>query len=355
MRPYGRDVNGTIYDFAGLPRVAAFGPDSRVRADARPESATASVPARVGLVSNPRSRRNKLAGGVPPARPGVLAAAPGSRAELRDVMVRFAGEGVDLLIVDGGDGTVRDVLTCSGEVWGARWPRFAVLPSGKTNALALDLGCPRDWTLDEILDAARHGRTATRSPVAIERHDQPGGPVRGFLFGTGAFVAATELAQRTHKAGAFNGVAVGLALSWAVAQTVFGSAASSWRRGERLRLRHDHRSVAMHGADLGVDRDRYLMLASTLETLPLGIRPFGSSRPGLKTLTIDAPPRRILASVGPLLAGSEAAWLERAGFHRIDAPALDLDVPGGFILDGEVFPGGAYRLSEATPISFVVP
>ena len=355
MRLHGRDVNGTIYDFAGLPRVAAFGPDSRGRADARRESAAANVPARIGLISNPRSRRNKLAGGVPAPRQGVMAAAPRSRAELRDVIARFAEQGVDLVIVDGGDGTVRDVLTCSGEVWGNRWPRFAVLPSGKTNALALDLGCPRDWTLDQILDAARRGNTRTRSPVAIERRDQPGGPVRGFLFGTGAFVAATALAQRTHKAGAFNGVAVGLALSWAVAQTVFGSAASSWRRGERLRLRHGDRSVAMHGADLAVDRNQYLMLASTLETLPLGIRPFGSARPGLKTLTIDAPPRRILAAVGPLLAGSEAAWLERVGFHRVDAPSADLDVPGGFILDGEVFPGGAYRLSEAVPISFVVP
>ena len=348
-------MNGTIYDFAGLPRAAAFGPDSRVRADARPGFAAVSAPTRIGLVSNPRSRRNKAAGGVPPARPGVLAAAPRSRAELRDVMVRFAEAGVDLLIVDGGDGTVRDVLTCSGDVWGNRWPRMAVLPSGKTNALALDLGCPRDWTLDQILDAARRGTIRTRSPVAIERRDRPGGPVRGFLFGTGAFVAATALAQRTHKAGAFNGVAVGLALSWAVAQTVFGSAVSSWRRGERLRLRHDDRSVAMHGADLAINRNQYLLLASTLETLPLGIRPFGSARAGLKTLTIDAPPRRMLAAVGPLLTGSEAAWLERVGFHRVDAPSADLDVEGGFILDGEIFPGGEYRLFEAVPISFVVP
>jgi hypothetical protein len=348
-------VNGTIYDFAGLPRLAAFGPDSRVRADARRLAATAGAPARIAMVSNPRSRRNKLAGGVPAARPGVIAAAPRSRAELRDVMIRFAAEGVDLVIVDGGDGTVRDVLTCSGDVWGARWPRFAVLPSGKTNALALDLGVPADWTLDQLLDAARAGRTATRSPIAVERRDQPGGPVRGFLFGTGAFVAATALAQRTHRAGAFNGVAVGLALSWAVAQTLFGSATGSWRRGERLGLRHDTRSVAMHGAELAVDRNQYLMLASTLERLPLNIRPFGAARPGLKTLTIDAPPRRILSAVGPLLAGSEAAWLERAGFHRVDAPALDLDLEGAFTLDGENFPGGAYRLTEAAPIGFVVP
>ncbi|WP_375404258.1 diacylglycerol/lipid kinase family protein [uncultured Sphingomonas sp.] len=348
-------MNGTIYDFAGLPRVAHRGPGIWLRPDARRESVAAGPPTRVGLVSNPRSRRNKLAGGVPAARPNVLAAAPRSRAELRDVMLRFAQQGVDLVIVDGGDGTMRDVLTCSGEAWGNRWPRFAVLPSGKTNALALDLGCPRDWTLDAILDAARVGRTATRSPLAIERRDQPGGPVRGFLFGTGAFVAATALAQRTHRAGAFNGVAVGMALSWAVAQTAFGSASSVWRRGERLRLRHDDRSVGMHASDLTVDRNQYLLLASTLETLPLGIRPFGSARPGLKTLTIDAPPRRILTAVGPLLAGSEAAWLERAGFHRVDAPSADLDVEGGFILDGEVFPGGAYRLTEAAPISFVVP
>lgn len=347
-------MNGTIYDFSGLPRTAVLGPDLRPWSQVGSTRLAPSAPTRIGLISNPRSRRNKLTG--PPAAPaGVLAAAPRTRSELRDVLERFAQERLDLLIIDGGDGTVRDVLTCAGDAWEGCWPRLAVLPSGKTNALAIDLGTPRDWTLEQALAAARVGRVATRSPVAVERRDEAGSPVRGFLFGAGAFVAATALAQRTHRAGAFNGVAVGLALSWAVGQTMVGSPDGEWRRGERMRIRHHGRSVAMHDAALSTDRAQYVLLASTLERLPLGIRPFGAKRPGLKTLAIDAPPRHMAAAAAALLAGSEAAWLERSGYHRVDAPALDLDLDGEFILDGEVFPAGSYRIYEGAPLSFVVP
>lgn len=350
-------MNGTIYDFSGLPRVAAPGADALMWPRERTRRwAPMSAPEHVGLITNPRSHRNHsaaLAAASP--RPGLIAAAPKSRAELRDVLARFAAERIDLLVIDGGDGTVRDVLTCAGDAWGAHWPRIAVLPSGKTNALAIDLGTARDWTLDQALAAARRGGITTRAPVEIERRDAAGGAVRGFLFGAGAFVGATALAQRTHRRGAFRGVAVGLALSWAVGQTLLGSSSSEWRRGERMRIRHHERSVPMHGAALASERAEYLFLASTLERLPLGIRPFGAERRGLKTLTIDAPPRRVLTALGPLLAGSEAAWLEHAGYRRIDAPSLDLDLDGEFILDGERFPAGRYRISEGVPLNFVTP
>lgn len=350
-------MNETIYDFSGLPRLAALGPDAPFWPESGAERAFFPAAAgRVGLISNPRSHRNSTVALVRESpRPGVVAAAPRSRAELRHVLNRMAAERVELLVIDGGDGTVRDVLTCAGDAWGACWPRIAVLPSGKTNALAIDLGVPADWTLDQALAAARAGRTAARSPVEVERRDGADGAVRGFLFGAGAFVAATALAQRTHRAGAFNSVAVGLALSWAVAQTLFGPANGEWRRGERMGVRYHQRSVPMNGASLASDRSQYLLLASTLERLPLGLKPFGKARPGLKTLAIDAPPRRIVSAVPPLLGGSEAAWLDGAGYHRVDAPALDLDLSGEFVLDGEVFPAGRYRVAEGPPISFVTP
>ena len=358
-RPGGWNVNGTIYDFSGLPQTVAFATEVHGRGHVRRagRAGRAAVePGRIGLVSNPRSHRNRtaaLAGGSP--RADGLAAAPRTRAALRDVLARFAAARVDLLVIDGGDGTVRDVLTCAGDLWGARWPRIAVLPSGKTNALAADLGVPRGWTLDDAIEAARVGRVATRAPVAVERRGGSGGVVRGFLFGAGAFVAATALAQRTHRAGAFNGVAVALALGGAIAQTLFGAVDGEWRRGGPMRLRYDPRSVAMHDAPLAADHDQYLLFASTLERLPLGIRPFGTVRPGLKTLSIDAPPRRLTAMLPALLTGSESVRLDRAGYRRVDTPTLDVDLTGEFILDGEVFPAGSYRINESVPLRFVVP
>jgi diacylglycerol kinase (ATP) len=344
-------VNGTIYDFPALPRLAA-GIEPAARAPLRRVPTTSFF--RAGVITNPRSHRNKQAGPLPRRR-DVLTAAPTSRAALREELVRFAEAGVDLLVVNGGDGTVRDVLSCADGLWDRAWPLLAVVPSGKTNALAVDLGVPADWTVDAALAAARLGRTATRAPIAISRPGQEGVTVRGFLFGAGAFVRATELAQKTHRAGAFHSVAVGLTLGWGVAQTMAGSSSTVWRRGVPMRVTHSPLAHGLHGAALRSEGEQYMLLACTMERMPLGLRPFGRPRPGLKTLTIDSPPRRIALAVPPLLAGSEAAWLERAGYHRVDTPALDLEIDGAFVLDGESFPAGRYRLEEAAPLSFVVP
>ncbi|UVO50484.1 hypothetical protein M0208_08125 [Sphingomonas sp. SUN019] len=312
---------------------------------------------KAGVICNPKSHQNRtghIAFGTPFrsfASPGVVVATPRTRDELTGVLLGFARDGIDLLVIDGGDGTVRDVLTRAGTIWGDDWPRIAIVPSGKTNALALDLGVPADWTIEQALAAAAANHSVERRPVEIERRDDAA-VLRGFLFGTGAFVSATALAQRTHRVGAFHGVAVSLALGWAVAQTIFGRASSQWRAGEHIKLRA---ALADGRGEVAVDDRRYLLLASTLNRLPVGLKPFGTPRAGMKLLVVDAPPRRMIRAVPLLLSGSESPWLDASGYRRFDADAIDLTIDGDFILDGEIYPGGDLRIRPATPIRFVVP
>ena len=126
-----------------------------------------------------------------------------------------------------------------------------------------------------------------------------------------------------------------------------------WRAGNRMHVRYDSAADAGRVAD--TDTHRYILLASTLTRMPLGVQPFGAARDGLKTLLVDAPPRWLAAAAPLIVAGSPAKWLDRAGYHRIDTPALDVTMEAGFILDGEVYPGGALTIRQAAPISFVVP
>jgi len=322
-----------------------------------PREAAAKI--RTGIICNPKSHRNRSS--VEATKPflsgTVLAVTPRTQAELAEVLTDFARHGIELLVIDGGDGTIRDVMTAAARVWTGAAPRVAIVPSGKTNALALDLGIPDSWTLDQALTAARDGNVKTRSPIEIVRKDN-GTRLHGFLFGAGAFVQATALAQRTHRAGAFNGVAVGLALCWAILQTLFGGANSAWRAGTRMRIRFQGGETSgahAPGANTNSDRARYIMLASTLKRMPVGIRPFGVPRAGMKTLVVDAPPRWLAAATPLIVTGSPAAWLDRAGYHRIDAPSLDLSMDSGFILDGEIYPGGDLIVREGKPLRFVVP
>src|SRR5690606_19886232 len=119
-------------------------------------------------------------------------AAPG---DLSGHLKRFASEGVDLVVIDGGDGTVREVLGALPAAYGQAWPVLAVLPSGKTNILALDLGAKPGWGLEAALERAGRDKPvlATRTPIEVSWSGGGRPLVRGFLVGLGAFVKATEM------------------------------------------------------------------------------------------------------------------------------------------------------------------
>lgn len=305
---------------------------------------------RIGILSNPRSHRNRSQTFAPAAdRMGfdAMVRSPRKLPDLSRALLDFADAGIELLVVDGGDGTVRDALTCAYPIFGDAMPLLAVVPSGKTNALALDLGLPADWTIADAIEAAERGRVRTRRPVDIVRAGSPGPDLRGFLFGAGAFVRATGLAQRTHKAGAFNGLAVGLSLGWGIAQTMFGGRDNDWRAGERMRIAVEGRPA--------MERDFYILFGSTLERLPLNVKPFGALREGLKMLAVDAPPAWMPLSVPALLSGASPRWLEKAGYHRGDPTSFSLSLDGGFILDGELYAGGDMTVRQGAPLRFVVP
>lgn len=313
-----------------------------------PAGARVLSPGRIGVITNMRSHRNRMGKGVAlPEETGIMIRTPRSQAALGGTLAAFAAAKIELLVIDGGDGTVRDVLTAAPTYFGDRMPQLAVVPSGKTNALAFDLGVPNGWTIADAVAAAEAGSFRQRAPLEIRRVGNPDSAVRGFLFGAGAFVRATALAQRTHRAGAFNGLAVGLSLTLALTQTMFGTANNVWRRGERMTILSEDGHVA--------DRAFYIVLGSTLENLPLGLKPFGHPRPGLKMLAVDAPPRRMMVNVPALLTGSERPGLERDGYHRGDPRMIELSVDSGFILDGEHYDGGTLTITTGEPLLFAVP
>lgn len=298
---------------------------------------------RIGFIRNGKARHNIGRYGLEVPGTGDRAM-PDSRDDLRDALALFARNGVNALVIDGGDGTIRDVLTMATSCFD-RFPRVAVVPSGKTNALAIDLGLPRDWTEGDAVRALRAGRVVERSPIAIKRPDSRTAELHGFIFGAGAFVLATALAQKTHRLGAFNGLAVGLSIAGCVAQTMFGGDGNPWRQGTPMRI------ALADGRTL--DGAKYLLFASTLERLPVGVRPFGTPRPGLKMLTIDAQPRRFAAAVPALLGGGDLP--QESSYRRNDVDSVDLAIKGDIILDGEIFPGGAMTLSRGAPIAFATP
>jgi diacylglycerol kinase (ATP) len=341
-------MHGTVHLFDRLPQVA--------RPSAAPEGLappSRAVPL-IGVIHNARSHRNHDA--VPEAtdRANLLVEIPERRKELAGILAQFAERRVDYIVVNGGDGTVRDVLTSGAGVFGESWPPLIVLPNGKTNALATDLGVPPSWALNEAVEAIHTGRIEQRRPLMVTQDDDADARVYGFVFGAGVFNAAIGLGQDAHRWGAFNSLAVIVTVGWSLLQAIFGSDRNIWRKGTPMIVRDAGGAEIPHAGDERKDQ-RYLLFASTLERFPAGLRPFGLVEGALRVSMIDSAKLALLLRLPLILRGYVSEGLRRRGYRAFNAEALQIDIGERFILDGEAFPPGHYRLSLGPKLRFVVP
>ena len=348
-------MHGFIHLFDRLPQVGDAG-DAGARPGAG--SARGHVPVSseplIGLVRNPRSHRNTSELRDTDGVPGVLLASPTKRSELAEVLTEFAGRGVDYIAIDGGDGTVRDVLTCGAANFGESWPALIVLPSGKTNALAHDLGIPAKWTLADAVAAARRGSLVMRHPLVVTQNDDSRAQVRGFALGAGAYTQAIALGQDAHRFGAFDAAAVGVTAIWSVMQALLGASGNKWRRGTPMRLRDETGHELPHSG-VGRPEERYFLFASTMRRFPAGLQPFANVEGAMRLAMLDSAHRRLLLGLPLLLRGTLGPKMRGLGAHVRAPQALELDISDRFILDGEAFPAGHYRVTTGHPLRFVVP
>jgi hypothetical protein len=179
--------------------------------------------ARIALLSNPKSTGNLAQ--LPRIRafcadhPDLFHYEVEHASQIGQALKTIAQIRPKLLVINGGDGTVQAALTemHNGRHFGDRSPPVAVLPSGKTNLIALDLGARGDpiAALERLIDAAQGDLEpfiVARELIAL-RHGslEAGGedkPVIGMFLG-GAGLADTMLYCRNkiYPLGLPNGVA----------------------------------------------------------------------------------------------------------------------------------------------------
>src|ERR671916_468756 len=159
--------------------------------------------ARVALLSNPRSTGNKS------LLPRVRSFCAGHKDifhyevehadQIGKALKTIARVKPKVLVINGGDGTVQAALTelHHGGHFGAEPPPVAVLPNGKTNLIALDLGAEGDplKALERVLELARSDmepHIVSRELIALTDGSATGKPVLGMFLG-GAGLADTLL------------------------------------------------------------------------------------------------------------------------------------------------------------------
>jgi diacylglycerol kinase (ATP) len=296
---------------------------------------------KIGLISNPRSQRNRrglqeirqvLAG-----HPDIVHVATEACGELDEVLADFARRGVDLLLINGGDGTVQTVLTRLLEKHPFETPPYlAILPRGMANTTAADVGLRGNTAvaLSRLIAAGRDGTIAdhlVERPVLRIENLAGDVPQRGMMFGAGAIPDAIDLCNRQVYARGLRGdFAMGVTLAALLLASALG------RRSNGILRPHDI-GVTLDGG--GENRiDRLLVLATTLHRLILRSTPFWNyDVHPIRYTSIAYPPEHLLRAAPKVLYG----WGRRAlrpevydskGVRRI---GLRLDAP--FTVDGETF------------------
>lgn len=312
-------------------------------------------PRRIGVIGNPRShdyRADLKYAVAADLRPDF--AEPASMTELRDALTLFARDSVDLLVVHGGDGTLRDVLTLLPDAYPHGAPELAILASGNTNLAARVFGRigPGPRGLTRFVEAAQAGRLrrSVCRTLRVAWLDAPErSPVSGLFLGAGLYAEGKRVADaEIHRRGLHNGVAVAIAVATAVLRSLLDR--GPLPRATEMRIAPDGRP-AREGRSL-------VFLATTLDRLMLGLWPFGGDGDGaIHWLDIEAPPRRLAGTLLAMLLRRRRPHRAAHGHHggRADRIALRLAQP--FVLDGEFFdPGpGGVLLSAGGQVTIVRP
>jgi diacylglycerol kinase family enzyme len=267
-------------------------------------------------------------------------------------MSSFATAGVELLVINGGDGTLQKALThiLGAEESGWR-PLLAPLRAGRTNTSALSLGADRNPArgLTAILQAVRSGVVAERvHQRPVMRADLGSDGVQyGMFFGAGMLYAAINVTHEKFPDGRAQGhLGASLTTAALAARVVLG------RYGGVLSP--EKMQVAIDGEPVQ-PREFLMVMATTLDRLFLRMRPFWGSEDGpLRFSTIAARPRG-LRNVMRMLRGLPPSRPDEGCIsHNVEQVVLGLD--GGMTVDGELFgpqPGRTVELSAEQRVCFV--
>lgn len=316
----------------------------------------------VALLSNPRSTGNLSL--LPRVRSFVAEHPNIFHYELEDIseipsaLKTIARVKPAVLVINGGDGTVQATLTelYHGGHFGKTLPPVAVLPNGKTNLIAADLGAAGDpmKALEQILRIAEadvRPHVVARQLIALSDGQNNTRPVLGMFLG-GAGLAETILFCRNkiYPLGLPNGISHFLT-AFAVMLSVLLGAGMRW---SPVRARPVRVSVRREGQ---VEGRFALLMVTTLEKLLLNFRPQVNARPGsLKLMAIEQ-------KRGTIFRAAFAALFGRLGKHRFagfhiqggDEIRIEGERPR-VILDGELFEaptGRAIVLTPTAPVSFL--
>jgi len=313
----------------------------------------------VAVLTNPKSTRNlsslEKVRAVVDNYNGIFHYEIADVSDIPMALSRFADFGAELLVINGGDGTIQAtfsalVTRCPFE----KMPPVAILPAGKTNMIAEDLGItsPKPHLyLRQLLDQVSKSGF---EKCMVERHllkvdGIPGmPPLYGMFLGTAGIVEGIRMCRRRiYPMGLPNFLAHTAAVSMIVISALTGGIGTGGNPSP----------IQVHLDGRGMVMGRYfVVIATTLDRLILGFRPFSKDGHGpVKFLSVENGPLTVLRSLWlAITGGMKKKTIPGMSSRNVSTIKLKLDA--AVTLDGELYEmkeGGELHLSSDEKLRFV--
>lgn len=271
---------------------------------------------------------------------------------IRDATRRLGDAGTDVIVVNGGDGTVHAVLTRLMRL-DSPMPLVAAIPGGTTNLTANDLSGP--MTPEQALE--RLGQLKKLAPDALPRVGRrvlevtvdDAEPQYGLIMSAGATLRGMEHFRDNVASRGFRGE---LAAGFSVARGLFGVA-----RGKTA-WTAKHLADVRWGDDPDWRRDRIMFIGTTMDRLMLGFRPWwGGQTEPIHVTALRQRPTALMRVLPSFLRGRRHHLMMPAnGYRSANVDSFELRSGSGFALDGEIFPLASnerVRVRATEPVSFL--
>jgi hypothetical protein len=294
---------------------------------------------RVGVLINPLSGGNRNGLGAVrntiAAHPQVVQSDVQTPQEVLSALVGFNHKDVDLLVANGGDGTVQAILTALFQHQPfKKIPLLVILQSGTTSMIAGDVGFTgsRVKVLERLFRWAQTGEgdpcimSRPVLQVEIPNHET----LYGMFFGAAGIYQGIEYCRsNVHTKGLKGELGPGLTLLrflWAAA-----------------RKHHDVIPAAPITVEIDQkpqpQKDYLVLFISTLERFFLGLHPFWGGESGpLHYTAVKARPHHLIRALPSIFRGRKSRHTtSNKGYFSHNAHEVRLNLDGGFTLDGQMY------------------
>jgi len=293
-----------------------------------------------GLIVNPRSGRSndkgvalaRMLAGKPGLRVHVLESFPDISRAIEDC----AAAGVTDLFISSGDGTIQEIQTQIAERGlFSEMPHLALLPHGTTNMTAADLGFRhKNLAKQAAFILAPHAGDRQTRPTLRVANPRDGRVRHGMFLGTGAVWKATKFCQdAVHRTGLKGDFATFATLAAAIGKSLIKKADPA----DPDRIDKPYEMTIIGSEVVKASGPQLLFLATTLDKLILGTRPFWGGKSGpIRATILPYPVPSIARWLLPIMYGRE----DRAhppGSVSFAATALEISSATPFVIDGEFF------------------